>query len=133
MEAQIAFQKILVERLTEIRLKNPAYSLRAFAKRTGLTPSTLSEILSGKRRVSRKLVERVARKLCLDPNQTDSMLQSFPAKRAYGQPASTSLAPYTQLNMDHFRVISDWYHFGILSLSLRQKIIAMIRCGLRVD
>jgi uncharacterized protein (TIGR02147 family) len=116
MNEQLAFQDLLNTRLTELRVKNPAYSMRAFAKKSGLTSSALSEILRGKRRVSRELAGRVAHRLCLAPDQKAKLLGLFPEKLAYDSAAREKAIEYTQLSMDHFHVISDWYHFAILSL-----------------
>jgi uncharacterized protein (TIGR02147 family) len=118
MKEQLAFQKLLSKQLTEARLKNPSYSLRAFAKKAGLTPSALSEILNGKRRVSRELAQKVVHKLCVEPARAAELIRSFPDKlRRKGDGAAAPTREFTQLNMDHFRIISDWYHFAILSLS----------------
>lgn len=116
MKDQLALQNLLNMKLTELRVKNPSYSMRAFAKKAGLTSSALSEILRGKRRVSRELAERVAQRLCLAPDQASALLELFPAKLTYDATAREAAISYTQLNMDHFYVISDWYHFAILSL-----------------
>src|SRR3989338_5766288 len=63
MKAQLAIQKILRERFVEFQAKNPAYSIRAFSKRAGLSPATLSLVLNGKRRISHKLADLIAQKL----------------------------------------------------------------------
>lgn len=116
MQEQLAIQKLLNTKLAEIRVKNPSYSMRAFAKKTGLTSSALSEILRGKRRVSKDLAERIARRLCLAPDQSETLLGLFPEKLTYDSARREEAIRYTQLNMDHFHVISDWHHFAILSL-----------------
>jgi len=50
MLEQNAIRKKLTEVLTEYQIKNPSYSLKAFSKKLKIAPSTLSEILNGKRR-----------------------------------------------------------------------------------
>ena len=117
MQEQLKFQKLLSERLTDIRLKNPAYSLRAFAKKAGMTSSALSEILNGKRNVSRAFAQKILNKLCVEPDQAASLLDIFPEKSRRKHSLAARTLKYTQLNMDHFRVISDWHHFAIQSLS----------------
>ena len=51
-------QNEIIERLsneyTKARAKNPSYSLRAFSNRLGIQVSALSEILNGKRVISKK-------------------------------------------------------------------------------
>ncbi|MGH1469518.1 MAG: helix-turn-helix domain-containing protein, partial [Bdellovibrionales bacterium] len=43
--------------------RNPAYSLRAFAKHLGLSPGTLSELISEKRPVTLKTAQKVLGRL----------------------------------------------------------------------
>lgn len=46
--------------------KNPLFSLRALARMAGISHSTLSEVLSGKRRLSSRISKRLLRTLKLD-------------------------------------------------------------------
>jgi uncharacterized protein (TIGR02147 family) len=114
LTSQRVIQNLLNSKLTEARLRAPSYSLRAFAKKLTLSPSTVSEVIAGKRFVSRKLAEKIVTKLCLDPIDAADVLKHFSDKRS---PIVHEEIKYTQLGMDHFRVISDWYHFAILSLA----------------
>ena len=59
MTEQIALQNKLRCRYIEIQNRNPAYSLRSFSRKLQINPSALCEILKGKRRVSRKMAERL--------------------------------------------------------------------------
>lgn len=118
MEAQTALQNLLTTRFSEARLRNPAVSLRSFARKAGLSASALSEILSGKRRVSRVLAERILNKLCVDPEQSAALLGAFPAKARRGSPVPAGpLLKYAELGIEQFRAVSEWYHFAILSLA----------------
>jgi uncharacterized protein (TIGR02147 family) len=78
--------------------RNPRYSLRAFAKALGISHTVLSLVLSGKRPLSKKAFAKVSEALDL---QTSS-----------AQPNED----LRQLSLDTFSVVSDWYHYGILSL-----------------
>ncbi|MCM2276927.1 MAG: TIGR02147 family protein [Oligoflexia bacterium] len=119
MQEQLAIQKLLNGKYEEARAKNPAFSLRAFSRRLEVSPSTLTRVLSGQRRVSRPLAERLCRKLCLDPQERSELMGSFPSRRparrahANGGKDDVSLL---QLTADQFRIISEWHHFAILSL-----------------
>ncbi|MGK5084756.1 TIGR02147 family protein [Bdellovibrionota bacterium FG-1] len=117
MKEQFEFQKLLVEKITEIRLRNPSYSVRAFACKAGISSSALSEILNGKRHVSKALARKITQKLCVDPDRAANILSGFPEKSRRKRAQTVQAVQYSQLNMDHFRVISDWYHFAIQSLS----------------
>lgn len=75
--------------------RNPRYSLRAFAKSLDTSHTVLSLVLSGKRSISKKLREKIKEELGLaHPEET----------------------PVQQITLDAFAIISDWYHYAILSL-----------------
>lgn len=93
------------------RAKNPSYSLRAFAKYLKIPSGRLSEILSGKRNIGAKLATKILKKLDLTPEEETQFLNSL---RHQSQDLHES--NYHQLNMDAFHIISDWYHYAILSL-----------------
>ncbi len=85
--------------------KNSKYSLRAFAKYLDFEPSFLSKLLSGKRSITTQTYQKITTKL--------------------GVPASHFLGPgepenkkteVHQIQIDEFKMISDWYHFAILEL-----------------
>lgn len=54
--------------------KNSAYSLRAFARDLGLTVSHLSMTLSGQKRISAHLAEKVAQRLKLDELRSEYLI-----------------------------------------------------------
>lgn len=114
--SQLAIQKTLQEALADAQVKNRAFSLRAFARRLGVSPSSLSEILNGKRRVSKRLATRLTERLCLAPAERDALLSLFPEKTGTGGAEEVG-KDYTLLSADRFHAISDWYHFAILSLA----------------
>jgi uncharacterized protein (TIGR02147 family) len=111
---QVAFRKILMTQYEMIRRKNSAYSTRAFAEKIGVHSGALSEILTGKRRISRKLAERIVTKLGFDPQERAEALQCFPELPKPEMKLKES--QYLKLTADQFRLISDWEHLAILSL-----------------
>lgn len=102
-------QKEIIERLSndysKARAKNPSYSLRAFSNRLGIPVSALSEILNGNRVISKKMGSRILSGLGLSPIESENIL------------SGTSKADESNLSLDYFKAISDWYYFAILSLS----------------
>ncbi len=108
------------------RRKNPAYSLRAFARDIGLAPSKLSLVLRGEARLGIDHAYRVASKIGLSAQDEEAFrlsavievtsnpeLQSDYVQRlqqVLGQNESA------QLSLDVFRAISDWYHIPLLVL-----------------
>ena len=123
MNAQIAIQKLLQERLAEAQRTNPRFSIRAFAGKVGVHFAALSSILNGRRNVSRKLASRIADRLYLDPQQRAELLALFPQEkrvargRAEGVTSSEVLQPgYLQLGAQQFRIAAEWEHFAVMSL-----------------
>ena len=93
---------------------NPAYSLRAFAKQLGVEPSFLSKLFAGKRKLTLKLIERLAAPLLLSPAEVHQF-----KSRLIGEPTSDAGRDSHEANLtlDAFQVIADWYHYAILELT----------------
>lgn len=116
MHEQIEIREILNNEITRVKANNPSYSLRAFAKKVGIQPSALSEILSGKRNVTRKMAATILERLCVDPQKSQALLDKLTNKKSKDT-VVTSDREFVQLNMDHYHIISEWYYFAILSLA----------------
>lgn len=103
----------------EIKSKNPSFSVRALASRLGMQPAATNEILKGQRRVSRKIAEKIADGLMLDPSERADLLRDFPLKLkrdTQAQKRRTQELEVLKLNSNQYELISDWIHFAILSL-----------------
>lgn len=120
MNEQIALQTTLRKKFLEYQVRNKHFSVRALAKKLGMQPGATNEILKGQRRVSRKIAERIAEKLQLDPTERNDLLKWFPEKMR----RSSKLNPMRngkeleaqKLSAEQFSYVSEWIHFGILSL-----------------
>lgn len=126
MKAQMAIQNLLREKLVEIQRTQPRYSLRAFAGKVGVHVGALTYIINGKRNISRKLAERITRKLLLDPQQRSEILGLFPEpspKRVLAHLSRTPLPPeafeprFLQLSASQFKICAEWEHFAVMSLA----------------
>lgn len=110
---------VLQERFAANQSKNPGFSLRAYAKKLGVPPTVLSELLRGKRPLTLKQAEKLCSRLQLDPSERTVLLRDIPNRRA----AKTWTPQYSknlnliQVATDQFRVIADWQCFAILSLT----------------
>lgn len=116
---QIAVQKLLHRKFEELRAKNPRVSIRAFAKRLGISAGAANEILRGERRVSAKMAAKLSQKLLLDPTERAQLLSEFPerVRRKRNEVAQASQrAEALRLTADQFHAIAEWTHFAILSL-----------------
>ena len=102
-------QNEIIERLsnefTRARAKNPSYSLRAFSNRLGIQVSALSEILNGKRIISKKMGFRILSGLGINPVESKNIL------------SQSKIEDEAHLSLDYFKAVSDWYYFAILSLA----------------
>lgn len=103
------FRLWLQRQFTERCKRNSRYSLRAFAKYLGMDASSLSQILSDKRPISKKAMKRICENLSASPKDL----------KAFGLEGNKNLGndDYMQLSLDTFAVISDWYHYAILELT----------------
>jgi hypothetical protein len=107
-----SYQRVLLGTFQERKQKNPAYSLRAFARSLGISKTALSDALAFKRNLSKKNLLKVADNVGLSPSETAAILSQVKprAPLAAGEPVQL-------LPDDTFHLISDWYHYGILSLA----------------
>jgi uncharacterized protein (TIGR02147 family) len=101
--------QILKKELEKRQKNNPAYSLRSFAKFLEISPAALSQLMSGKRGISVKRLSKVIEKLSLPPSELKSLIKTKEDRVS------------SVLKEDEFKLISEWYHFGILSLGELKK------------
>ncbi len=105
---------------------NPSYSLRAYSRDLGISVSQLSRVLGGKQGLSESSAKKISSKLGLGRNEAEIFCTSVlsadaRSKRKRQQAADRliALAPHAKvrsLEVEHFKVISDWYHFALLEL-----------------
>lgn len=105
--------------------RRSAYSLRAFARDLDLSPSTLSELLSRKVGLSPAMSSSLAKRLKL-PSPHDEHFCDLVAARhsrstvqkneAKIRASARLRASNSNLSLDKFRIVSDWYHMAILEL-----------------
>lgn len=110
--------------------RNPDYSLRAFARDLGFPASKLSEIMRGRCGLSRKSGLRIAEKIRLSPEETEYFLTLIeseharsPSRKKRAQELlerQKALRSFAEMDLDRFRIISDWHHFAILELTETQ-------------
>jgi uncharacterized protein (TIGR02147 family) len=106
-----AAQLLRVE-LAERKQRNPNYSLRAFAQSLGISPSQLSQLISGKRNFTVDVLGQVSKALALSPEQERQLVARTLVPRTLAREERAK----RQLAEDEFKLISDWYHYAILSL-----------------
>lgn len=121
------FRDFLRDSLKERRLRNSAYSLRAFAKDLDLRSSHLSEILSGKKGLSLQKGIHVSARLGLQSHeavrfaellQIDSLPDDQKKDHVRRLTQPTTNGEYRELAQDAFKAIADWYHYAILEMTV---------------
>ncbi len=122
------YRKILKSKLEERCQANPRYSLRAFARDLELSPSRLCLVLKYKQGLSEKFARKIAKNLDFSPEQSLHFTNLVVASDGRNKNArlqalkdltANSVRNDSQrlLQVDAFKIISDWYHFAILELT----------------
>lgn len=106
------FRDYLREELARRCARNAQYSLRAFAIYLGVHHSTLSQLMRGKRTVTRAVVEKFGFKLGLKPEEIERYVQIEASRPGRSLPDER-----TQLARDTAGVLEDWRNFAILELT----------------
>lgn len=108
---QLQFQKKLSEELARIQMRNSSFSLRAFSKRLGLSPSVVSEFLNGKRNLSKNMMEKIMDRLEIAPTEREVWIEPQVVSELNVATSKRKL-----LSTEQFHLISEGIHFSILSL-----------------
>jgi len=127
MEMAKSFREILKSKLVERMERNPKYSLRAFARDLKLHPARLSDVLNGKKGLSREAAEAISAFLDLSKEEQiyfcDLVESDCSRSAALRRMARLRLDEHEKafkekksLTLDAFRLISDWYHLTITQL-----------------
>lgn len=125
---QEMIQRVLIREFGNAQARNPNFSQRAFAKRLGLSSGATSNLLNGKRKISKKMAEQLIERLALDPIEKESLLESFPpkTKESHSKEEKTGakklIKPVKRsksekkLSLDQFEIVANPLHFTLLSL-----------------
>lgn len=104
--------------LVAAKARNPAFSLRAFARRIGLYSSTVSEILGSGRAITPKMGRRILEGLGTPPVEAAVILEALSKRTGVrDSKLQSSALQFAEVTMDQFTAVSDWRYFAILSLA----------------
>lgn len=125
-QAPSDFREVLQSQFAARCRKNPRYTLRSFARDLDVAPATLSEAMTGRHVPTSRTATKIAAALTLSDRQRQlfvAMVEAqhprSPKKRSSARTRLGAGSPRTKervVSLDVVRVISDWYHFGILEL-----------------
>ena len=135
MEEQKHYISILKEKLSLRQKENSHYSMRAYARDINLHPSTLSQVLNGKRELPFKSVSEVSKKLQLSPKEQTLFIESF--RRTKTNIDNISISKLDErfiLDESYYRVIGEWEHYAVLELfNLMLKVPATTRPRAKIN
>jgi len=92
---------------------NPAFSMRAFSKKIGISSGALSEILQNKRRVTKQTAKKILSNLFFSPHEIESF---FETTKNTSDSQEKSAREYRDLSIDQYAVLSNWQYFAFLNL-----------------
>ncbi len=110
----MSVRELVLKHLEDSKSKNPQFSLRGLARKLQISPASLSQIISGKRNLTLKTAKKICERLSVSPDEAHQAIFSS-AISHHGE--NREELRLEQLRIDHFRVIADWYHLAILSLT----------------
>lgn len=126
--ANLTYQELLNEEFSKRKAFNASYSLRAFARDLGISAPRLSQVLNNKQGLSIKAAREIALTLNFSEEKRDTFCALVGAQHARKfserekfqekiKKYKKQTNPYTELELEYFKVISDWWHFAILELT----------------
>lgn len=124
---QLSFREILLREFDLRKKKNSSYSLRAFARDLEIPAPKLSLALRGKKGFSHERAKRITEKLLLGEEESELFVELVRAEHARSHMERSqarekvknlrTVNAYATVELERFRIISDWYHFAMLELS----------------
>jgi uncharacterized protein (TIGR02147 family) len=111
-----SFRLLLQAELGRRCASNSHYSLRAFAKFLTVDHATLSQLLRGKRRLTKRMIRKLGTRLGLDEEKIAAYC-SYEENASPSPVQPASLHAISQMTYDTAALISDWYYYAILELT----------------
>ncbi len=107
MNNSLDFKTILSTELASRTKRNSSYSIRAFAKDLGINDSTLSQLISGKRKATKKRIQIVGKKLGLSNSKIIKLIEGENIQIDKDE---------TKLSLQKFNLMSEWYFDAIIEI-----------------
>lgn len=112
---EMTVKTLLLQEFAERQTRNSAYSLRAFARDLGVGSTTVSDVLAGKRVLSKKNQHKVLDKLFVSPLLKEKIMkETFRMKVSKTRDRADERLT---LDEDTFHLIADWHYIAILNLA----------------
>ena len=114
-KSQTTYSLWLQNEYTQRCKRNPRYSLRSFARLLEMDPSSVSQIMTGKRNASHKVLNHLFERLSIPTNVRDAILQTKNNNDSLDS-TTNHATNYQLLATDAFALIADWHHSAILEM-----------------
>ena len=120
------YRRYLKVALAEKCAQNPAYSLRAFARQAGVSPSHLSRVISGMKTLSSQMALKIASALDLQAQELEHFLDLVSLEVADQHTkkllvdrilSRTKSTDARTLDMERFHLLADWYCLTLYELT----------------
>jgi uncharacterized protein (TIGR02147 family) len=125
--------EVLLRTFEQRRERNASYSVSAFARDLGVSPSLLSRVFAGSRPMTLKFALQVVEALDLKDVESNQLvlsvlqcssksakiskkLRAKLEKQAGTITSTDSSEAYTALEVERFRAMANWYHLALLNL-----------------
>lgn len=109
-------EQFLNQIFEERKSRNSSYSVRAFARDLDIGKSTLSEVLTGKRKLSKNNLTKICEKLEVSEHQKKLL-----ASDNLQQRVSPQELEHLHFKEDQLKLIANWYFLAILNLTKVKK------------
>jgi uncharacterized protein (TIGR02147 family) len=124
----ITYHDLLNQEFERRKQINNAYSLRAFARDLGISAPRLSQVLNRKQGISVEAAQNLLNKLKLSDEEKNWFRDSVGSLHSRSYKERTNFNEkvkryqkkentYSEIQLEYFKVISDWHHFAILELT----------------
>ncbi len=114
-----SYIRVLVKNhISSVKKRNPLFSMRAYAKKLGISVGGLSSFLSGKADYSVETLEKLVTDIVVSPEERKDILKEYNIHLLDRLSARTKSSNYDYrlLKEDEMAFIKDWYHYAILFL-----------------
>lgn len=111
------FSSFLDSKLNERQMRNSSYSLRSFARDLDISPGVLSKLLNNKFVPSLAMAIKITNKLGLRRIEQKTFIKSV-VEASIKDKESENLVEFSEFDIDRYEIVSKWYNYAILELTL---------------
>jgi uncharacterized protein (TIGR02147 family) len=137
-QPDIDYRCLLRQELLDRMKRSRAYSSNALARDAGLSSGFFSQLMNGKRSLSENTASKLASRLRWTPKRQKlfmdlvryDLVKDKAGKALLGRGLQKQLSKvnsYTELDLEKFKIISEWHHFAILELTLVEGFVSDLK------